>query len=119
MDKKTLVENKIEKGKILIDELKKLIKINDALWVYDNEDGNWRLIITSPFLRKEGPLEFYKMINKIIYNKKDLGDLKFENISVKEPNDDLVKMLRAGHKMSQSFFGNHLYQDTYVYFMNK
>ena len=67
MDKTILVEERINKGKNFLENLKnKHIKINDALWVFDEEVGYWKLIITSPIVKKKGSLHFYKLIGKII-----------------------------------------------------
>jgi hypothetical protein len=118
MDKTILVEN-IDKGKILLDELKKeRIKINDALWVYNEDDGYWKLIITSPLVKKEGPLQFYKMIDKIMRKRNIKSGLQYDVISVMEPNDNLIKMLRAAYEVRNKIFHNVPLQDAYIYFMS-
>lgn len=114
MDKKILVEEKINNGKNFLENLKnKHIKINDALWVYDEEHGYWKLIITSPIVKKEGPLHFYKIIDKII--KKNA--LQYDNISVKSPDDNMIKMLKSAYGVRNKIYHNIPLNDTYIYFM--
>lgn len=115
MDKTILVTEKIKNGKSLLSSLKeKHIKINDALWVYDDNDGYWKLIISSPLVKREGPLSFYKKIDRLIKDSK----LQYENISVKSPDDNLIKMLRSAYEVRSRLFQDVPMNDTYIYFMN-
>ncbi|RPI17575.1 MAG: hypothetical protein EHM58_08890 [Ignavibacteriae bacterium] len=118
MDKTTLVENKITAGQELLDGLKKEdIKIHDALWIYDNDDGYWKFIVTSPMVKTDGPLKLYKILDKIIRNKK-INQLIYDSVTVMEPDNKTIKMLRNAYNVRNKFFKDISMKDSYIYFMN-
>jgi hypothetical protein len=63
VDKTTLVERDFSDGELLIKELEKAqIHVHSALWLYDSESENWRLILASNMEDFESPKKAYKHI---------------------------------------------------------
>jgi hypothetical protein len=118
MDNAILVKEKIEKGKDLIDELiKEHYRIYDALWV--NDEGYWKLIISSPYVNSEGPLKLYKVLDRIIRKKELINYIQPDKISVIDPQDNLIKMLRAANTVRNKIFTDAPLEDTYIYFLKQ
>lgn len=118
MDSATLVDNRIKNGQKIIDALKKKsIRIKDALWVYDEDLKKWKMFISSPLVKKEGPIKLYKAIDNILRNEINY-ELPLDSISVFEPNDNLIQMIKAAHGKRTDLLGFSPYEDTYIYFLS-
>ena len=63
MDKTVLVDEMIGAGRKLIEALDESpFKVTAAMWFYLSENDEWRLIIASPYIDKEGPRKSYEFI---------------------------------------------------------
>lgn len=133
MDKSTLVENVIKAGKELLDKLDKDgFDVKAALWYYLSEPAEWRLILASSTVDKEGPKKAYEKIQSQIreleqhYKKtNEHFDLSLENISVVSPNNNLIKLIKSVIKtkkgvisnlrFTRNVINNVLIEDAYIY----
>ena len=120
----TLVNEWIEAGKRLTEALdRESFELVASLWYYDAENGDWRLIIASPLVDRQGPLEAYRVVQKV------LGDLKLENlnlndISVVSPGHTIVKLLGialktgkeiSGIRFTRNRINDQFIEDAYIY----
>jgi len=77
MYKTLLVEQEIEDGKKLIEQLEaRRFPVSAALWYYFPEKNRWRLVIVSPVADSQGPLKGYGRIQKA------LGEMEPINLSL-------------------------------------
>lgn len=125
MDKPTLVEADKEAGEAL---LKKLDEINfdvkAALWFYLSEHSEWRLILASPAVDREGPKKAYEKVQSHLQGIGQSRDLSLQNISLVSPNDNLIKILRSAVKtgpgishirFTRNVINNVFIEDAYIY----
>jgi hypothetical protein len=124
MVRTTLVKEWIEAGKRLTEALDKAkLEVVASLWFYDAGSDQWRLMIASPLVDQRGPLEAYRMIQKVLA---DLGleDLRLSDISAVSPDHDLIKLLRvalqtgkgiSGIRFTRNRINDQFIEDAYIY----
>ena len=67
MYKKILVSDLIDEGKLLLEALvRNRFPIVAALWNYFPESMEWRLVIVSPIVDRDGPLRAYTRIQRVL-----------------------------------------------------
>ncbi len=67
MDQITLVENRIDDGTKLIEELEKAgIPVTAACWIKTDDDEQWYLYVASPIVDDQGPVAAYRRVHSII-----------------------------------------------------
>jgi len=125
MDKTVLVEKEIEEGKRLIEELdKKNFNVQAALWFYMADANEWRLLIASPYVEKEGPKKSYNFIQAVLSKLLPPPDISSRNISVVSPSHNLIKLIRvaihtgpgiSGIRFTGNVINNTLIDDAYIY----
>ncbi len=96
--KEVLTGEMIEAGRALIQRLDEStdLDIEAAYWLYLPEVNRWRLMLASPQVGREGPIAAYGTIWNALNDPPDQqSNLSFNDISVIEPNQDLVAALRA------------------------
>jgi hypothetical protein len=94
-----------------------------ALWLYEPEINEWRLLLASPVVGSEGPLAAYRRVNAALETL--LGSrLSLEDISVVSPEDPRVRALASayqtgseieGRRVFRSAVNGHYIDDAYVY----
>ena len=127
MDKTTLVEKYIDDGKVLLEAIdKEEHKIDAALWFFNSEHERWRLVIASPYVKKEGPKKMYQHIQKILKKLNKKVDISLEDIQVMKPNEKLINSIRSvirtgpgikNIRFSNNVINNELIEDAYIYRM--
>lgn len=137
MGKDELVNKQIGAGGLLIETLDQSeFKVSAAMWFYMPENSEWRLMIASPYVDKNGPKKSYEFIQTILDElpsnvRADLYSplsdyLSLNNISVVGTNDELIKLIRmairTGQTISQIRFtknviNNVLIEDALIYRM--
>jgi hypothetical protein len=128
MDKKVLVSIDIEAGKKLLEILDKTnMEITSAFWFYLSEIEEWRLILATKLVEKEGPRKAYTNLLENIGNYVKDIDIPLEAITLISPNDPLNLLLReaiqTGHGISGIRFSGNvingiLIKDSYLYRIN-
>lgn len=129
MDKTALVESDFKDGEILIKELEKQhINVHSALWFYNSEEDNWRLIIASKIADFASPKRAYSQIKKVL-KRLETTPLKvgitLDNISVVSPHHPLIKVLAGvintgpdalqGIRFTRNRINNSFIEDAYIY----
>jgi hypothetical protein len=120
-----LVGNWIDLGNVLIECLKEAnFPLVAAFWIYTEESGDWRLILASPLVDEKGPMNAARKVDKVIRSKPQLRPFIFADMSVKSPQNDLVRALRAvrpylkeekGIMVSGRPVDGHFIEHAYVY----
>ena len=125
MDKTILVEKIIEEGKKLIIELDKKEDFNvvAAFWFYLTDIKTWRLIIATPFVKSNGPIKSYQLIQKVLAELR-LTETTLGDISIVDPENALVKLLGiaiktgpdiAGIRFNRNTIDGTFIEDVYIY----
>lgn len=119
-----LVDNLIEDGKRLIQALDQAsIDVQAALWFYDSDSEDWRLIIASHALQGQGPLEAYATVQAVL-DSLPHRTLTLRSVQVRSPADPLIKALHTairtetgirGIRLSRTVLDNVYIEDAYIY----
>jgi hypothetical protein len=68
MYKTTLVAADIADGRRVVDDLEKMMHVTAALWLYLEEEDEWKLVIVSPDVADKGPIDLYTRIAVLLNN---------------------------------------------------
>jgi hypothetical protein len=125
MDKTALVEKDIQEGKGLIEALDKAdFQVEAAIWFYLTDSGEWRLLIASPFVEKNGPKKAYSFIQAVLAQLSPPSGISLKDISVLSPKHHLISLLRiairtgpgiSGIRFTRNVINNTLIEDAYIY----
>lgn len=125
MDKTVLVEKDIQEGKRLIEALDKAdFQAEAAMWFYLTDSDEWRLLIASPFVEKNGPKKAYSFIQSVLAQLSPSSEIPLKDISVLSPKDQLISLLRtairtgpgiSGIRFTRNVINNRLIEDAYIY----
>jgi hypothetical protein len=115
VDKTALVAEDIRDGKALIEALDKAaFSLSSALWYHSPELMEWRLVVATPLMEQQGPIEVYSLIQSVLQELPLEGDLSLDNISVASPGSEIIqRFLRAtrGSHLAEGLFTG----DAYIY----
>lgn len=124
MVRTTLVKEWIDAGKQLTEALDQAnFEVVASFWFYDAATDEWRLIIASPLVDREGPLEAYRGIQKVLGGA-GFGDLSLNDISVVSSTHNLVKLLGvavqtgkaiSGIRFTRNRINDQFIEDAYIY----
>lgn len=125
MDKTALVERDIEGGERLIVGLDDAgFQVYAAVWFYLSDSDEWRLLLASPFVEKEGPKKAYSFIQSVLKRLSPPSEISLKDISVLSPSHHLIRLLRmaihtgpgiSGIRFTRNVIDNTLIEDTYIY----
>ena len=125
MDKTALVEKYIEDGKKLITGLdEKGFRLDAALWFYLTDSDEWRLLLASPFVEKEGPRKSYNVIQSVLEGLSPPSAISLKDISIVSPNYNLIQLLKiairtgpgiSDIRFTRNVINNTLIEDAYIY----
>jgi len=92
--KKALVGTDIEGGKRLVEALDKAnLQITAALWWFDPEIERWKLIISSPKLKRADSTTAYGLIQRILLGMQQRPDIRLDEIVIEDPESPLIATL--------------------------
>src|SRR6266542_2635775 len=94
MDKTQLVDSDMQAGRQIIEGLERLgIPIDVAFWLQDDESLDWRLIVSSPSVPKDGPRRLY---TALFVTLRDLNHptIRLEDVVGASPNENRIKDLK-------------------------
>ena len=99
--------------------------VDASLWLYIPDNNQWRFVVASPTIATEGPKKGYKRVQDALSQlEKMSAALSLQNISVVEPDDPLIKLLRTaigtgdeitGVRFSRNVIDGHFIDDAYIY----
>lgn len=125
-----LSKEMINAGRYLLEQLDSThSEIKSFFWFYFPEEKTWKLIISSPIVKKKGPRNFYKIVNDINRKAKEKNQetISLNNIIVVTPENEIVKLLSFFIGTGDSISGvrctgntiNGVYiEDAYIYRSN-
>ena len=123
MFKKLLVRDLITEGAQLLEALRrKRFPMVAALWNYFPESSEWRLVIVSPAVDRQGPLNGYTRVQRALSGINP-SQLTLTDIALISPNsadyEDLRRILPRAGRFSASPAPNNtqkaIFDDTYIY----
>ncbi len=124
--KEPLTPEMIEAGKELTKQLDTSdLKVVSSFWLFVAEANEWRLVVASPQLDREGPKKTYAKIQDVLGQKlNQVSGLNLKNITLLSPGDPLIKSLRtairtgtevSGIRFSRNRINNTFIEDAYIY----
>jgi hypothetical protein len=112
MYKTTLVVTDIADGQRVVDELEKILQITAAFWVYLEEEDEWKLVIVTPDVSEEGPINLYTriavLLNELSIDPQKPVQMPLTSVTLMSPNSLLYERVKQ--------FGKVL--DTHIYKMS-
>lgn len=126
MDKTALVKEDIQEGIRLIEALDKAgFQVEAAIWFYFTDSGEWRLLIASPFVEKNGPKKAYNFIQGVLTKSSPPLGISLKDISAVSPKHHLISLLRiaigstgrgiSDIRFTRNVINNTLIEDAYIY----
>jgi hypothetical protein len=124
--KESLSEEMISAGSDLIRRLDAAgSKISGALWFYETDSNDWRLIIVSPDVQAKGIRTVYEEVQAVLRaTPDDQSIISLKDISVVSPDDPLNSLLKFAIKtdngisrirFSRNMINGTLIEDSYIY----
>jgi hypothetical protein len=112
MYKTPLVATNISDGQRVVDELEKIMQVTAALWVYLEEEDEWKLVIVTPDVSEEGPFNLYtriaELLNELSIDPQKPVQMPLTCVTLLSPNSLLYERVKQ--------FGKVL--DTHIYKMS-
>lgn len=124
--KESLSEQMISAGSDLIRRLDEAgLKVSGALWFYETDSNDWRLIIVSPDVRAKGVKTVYEEVQAVVRaTPDDQSIISLKDISVVDSDDPLISLLKIAIKtdngisrirFSRNMINGTLIEDSYIY----
>jgi hypothetical protein len=123
MDKTILVDRDIEEGRRLIEAIiRDGFPLEAAIWFFDSEAGEWRLMLASSLVEEKGPRIAYAWIQPILAGLS--LTITLPDIWLTNSKRDVVRLLSTaspvdpslpGIRISRSAIGGVYIDDAYVY----
>ncbi len=124
--KEPLTAEMIEAGKQLTSRLDRTdFEVLSSLWLFTSETNQWRLVLASPQLDREGPKKAYTRIQAVLSQRpNEVAGLNLQNITALSPDDPLIRLLRtairtgrglSGIRFSRNRINDTFIEDAYIY----
>lgn len=124
--KESLSEQMISAGSELTRRLDEGgLAVSAALWFYNPESNDWRLIIASPDVHTKGLKTFYKEVQSVLKTiPEGQSTISLKDISVVDSSEPLIALLRvalrtssgiSGIRFSRNMINGTLIEDAYIY----
>jgi hypothetical protein len=124
--KESLSEQMISAGSDLIRRLDEAgLKVSGALWFYETDSNDWRLIVVSPDVRAKGVKTVYEEVQSVVRaTPDDRSIISLKDISVVDSDDPLVSLLKIAIttdngisriRFSRNMINGTLIEDSYIY----
>jgi hypothetical protein len=99
-----------------------------SLWLYRSEANRWRLVLASPLVASDGRRKSYEIVQAALEATPAAeGTMALSNVSVTEPTDPLIALLRAaartetmveGLRFTRTVINGRFIDDAYIYRMS-
>ena len=120
-----LVNADIELGEAIVRALDEAeVQIGTALWLYDSAASEWRLVLSTSLVEREGSLAAYERIQRVLRKRPDL-EISLRQISLIAGTDALIGWIRgvartpgetlAGRRFTGTVIGGSLVEDAYIF----
>lgn len=99
MDKTALVDKDVRIGRDVIGLLTAAdLSVDDAFWAYVPQVEEWRLVLSSPNVKKLGVHGSYLKMSNALHRSPLLDEIPLRRISLFAPDDDVIERLKALEK---------------------
>lgn len=127
---RTLVENDIEGGRLLVKELDSgKVPVSAALWFYDREEDCYRLFLAMRVYDDQGPLEAYRVVQEFLKKLPEEQRLSLTDINIVSPSDETIVAIGeavktppapaiSGIRFSRNLVKNVYVDDAWIYRSN-
>jgi hypothetical protein len=96
MDTDTLVENLLEDGRKLVEELSRHgFDVAAALWLKASEDGKWYFYIVSPLVDSEGITSAYRRLHPLVWARPQPSGIDPLKIGLLGPSNPIARDVLA------------------------
>lgn len=128
--RESLSNNKLDLGRELLNELKKTnLKINVALWLYELDSQEWRLILSIQDYNTLDIKKIYQEIDQILRNmKSNNSEINIWNITITNEKHPFIfpifellkksKIKLGNNKLSKTVINHVYYEEGYLYFVD-
>jgi hypothetical protein len=101
MDQSPLVNDRIDRGNLLIEKLDQVpLDMVTAFWVKPAEEPRWYLYLCSPYVKEHGALAGYRLVNRVLRESPELG-IDSSEVRLLSPDDSLAQAaLNISHPKS-------------------
>jgi hypothetical protein len=90
----TLVGDLIAQGREVVTHLEQAgIDVDIALWLQDEDSGDWRLVVASPYVDRHGPRPVYERLVEILTTM-HVPDLRLGDVRLLGVRDSFVRELK-------------------------
>ena len=99
-----------------------------SLWLYRSEANRWRLVLASPLVASDGRRKSYEIVQAALEAMPAAeGTMSLSDVSVTEPTDPLIALLRAaartetmveGLRFTRTVINRRFIEDAYIYRMS-
>ena len=123
MGETALVVEWMDAGKELVEALdRENFDVVAAMWLRKSEDDDWRLILATPEVAKNGPRSTYKKLQQLL--EKVGAKIPLSDITVMDPQEQLIKSFRSaistgpgvkGIRFSGNAIDRVFIEDAYIY----
>lgn len=124
--KEILTESMIKAGEELTRILDQMNwPVTASLWFYFVEENQWKLLLTSPSVGKEGPKRAYQRIQEALgMFQQGMPMLGLQDVAVTDESHPLISLLKvaiqtgggiSGIRFSKNVINGQVIEDAYIY----
>lgn len=99
--------------------------VTASLWFYFVEENQWRLLLTSPTVGKDGPKQAYQRIQEALGKfQQDMPKICLQDVAVTDESHPLISLMKvsirtgggiSGIRFSKNVINGQIIEDTYIY----
>ena len=124
MGQDILVGIPVEEGRRFVEAVHKSgVRTTVALWMFDAEIRDWRLVLSAPSLDRLGPLAGYRALRKILDGLRPEVEMDLGTIVIANANEPMIRALRSavavqwpgGSRFTGCVFNGVVVDDAYAY----
>lgn len=124
--KESLTESMIKAGEELTRILDQMNwPVTASLWFYFVEENQWKLLLTSPLVTKEGPKRAYQRVQEALENfQKGIPKIGLQDVAVIDESNPLISLMKpairtgggiSGIRFSKNVINGQVIEDAYIY----
>jgi len=124
--KEILTESMIKAGEELTRILDQMNwPVTASLWFYFVEENQWKLLLTSPLVTKEGPKRGYQRVQEALGKfQQGIPKIGLQDVAVIDESHPLISLMRpairtgggiSGIRFSKNVINGQVIEDAYIY----
>jgi hypothetical protein len=129
MDKGTLVDQAKADGARFVRALDATgFPVTAALWIFDPQAEDWRLVIATPLIEAKGPKEVYGVLRAALHELQPEVVFGLNDVWVVSPKEPLIQLMGSlvntgpsivGRMFEKNVLNGVLLPDAYIYRLNR